>query len=184
MNLRTIILLGITFAFAAAGGGPPIAGATHTGGADGFSIDMEPDAAPANTSTSVGSIEFCARLNENNLLDADETAVDRLTLDVVTGPAGIPASNPIAGFTFVFEYPADKILVKTANASYLLASGESSNVVGYNEAVPDSNGSWLGSALDLSTATESRPGVLERLTIESTTSAVPGVFPLALASAT
>lgn len=43
--------------------------ASHTGGADNFLIDMDPT---GNTATSITSIESCARINENNVQDADE----------------------------------------------------------------------------------------------------------------
>ncbi len=39
-------------------------------------IDMEPSQSPANTGASFGSIETCGRVNENDIMDADEDAVD------------------------------------------------------------------------------------------------------------
>jgi hypothetical protein len=59
--------------------------ASHDGGMDEMTLDMNPGSEPANTSTSLGSIEFCARMNENDILDADEDGIDALYVDVVTG---------------------------------------------------------------------------------------------------
>jgi hypothetical protein len=72
--------------------------ASHTGGADNFLIDMN---ATGNTATSITSIELCARINENNVQDADEDGIDTVSIDVVTGPAGVPASNRMSAYAFV-----------------------------------------------------------------------------------
>lgn len=165
----------------------PPAAATE-GSADAFSIDMDPSATPANTATSVGTREFCARINENDMLDADEDAIDSLTVDIVTGPNGIPASNPLTGFAFTLAFPANKIKVTSASAGYLLASGANSSVFTANDPVPDSDGTWSGAASDLNTGLagnqpETGPGVLERLTLESVSPPVPGFYPLTLTDA-
>jgi hypothetical protein len=46
-------------------------------GAEDISLDMN-DAllAPENTSTTVGNVDFCARINNNNIPDADEDLID------------------------------------------------------------------------------------------------------------
>ena len=74
------------------------ADASEPGGMDAMSIDMNPHAIPANTATSIGSREFCARINENDLLDADEDDIDTLEIDVTTGPQGIPESTAMLAF--------------------------------------------------------------------------------------
>ncbi|TMB94206.1 MAG: hypothetical protein E6J42_11800, partial [Chloroflexi bacterium] len=40
-----------------------------------MAIDTNPLATPANDATTVGTIEHCLQINENNIQDADETAV-------------------------------------------------------------------------------------------------------------
>lgn len=165
--------------------GPSLPAIATSGSADAVSIDMDPSAAPGNTATSVGTREFCARVNENDMLDADENSADSLTVDVVTGPSGIPASNPLAGFAFTLEFPANKIEVTSASASYLLASGASSNVFTVNDPVPGNDGTWSSAASDANTGlagnqSEDGPGVLERLTLESISPSVPGFYPLYL----
>ena len=81
---------------------PPIA--PDSGGMDAMSIDMNPHGVPANTATSLGSREFCARINENNILDADEDDVDTLEIDITTGPGGIPEGSAMIGFQLDFFY--------------------------------------------------------------------------------
>jgi subtilisin family serine protease len=165
-----------------------VALASHAGGADAFSIDMNPAAAPGNTATSLGSTETCAQINENGFLDADEDAIDMVRMDVVAGPHGIPASNPMIGFSFTLEYPAGSLRVAEGNAGFMLASGAGSSVSDANDPVPDADGRWTGAAVDTNTggpgnAPESGPGVLERIGIESVDSSLPGVHLLALRDA-
>ena len=52
-----------------------------------FSIDMQESATPANTKGTgndgvIGSVEVCARINENGIQDADEDTIDALFVDV------------------------------------------------------------------------------------------------------
>src|SRR5574342_616053 len=67
---------------------------------DAMSIDMD---ITGNTATALGTRESCARINENNTMDADETAVDTLTVDVTA--VNIPASNPAIGFAYELNFP-------------------------------------------------------------------------------
>ena len=62
--------------------------AGHAGGMDAMSIDMDSGNTPANTANTIGTREDCRRINENNSLDADETAVDSIDIDVTAG--GVP----------------------------------------------------------------------------------------------
>ena len=79
-----------------------------------MSIDMNEEATPANTSSSLGSLESCARINENDILDADEDVVDGVNIDVTA--LGIPPYNDggttdptddtggILAYSYVFGY--------------------------------------------------------------------------------
>ena len=96
--------------------------ASHAGGADAFSIDMDPSGSPANTGSSVGSIESCARVNENDTLDADEDAVDTLNVDVVI--VNIPESDPAGGTSFRVLYPfPNELTVTQTSLPYAIAHG-------------------------------------------------------------
>ena len=66
--------------------------ASHTGGMDAMSIDMNPGATPANSNTSIGSREKCARINENDTLDADEDVAEITT---IFGNVASAASNSV-----------------------------------------------------------------------------------------
>jgi hypothetical protein len=68
-----------------------------------ISIDMDPSSGSSNTSSSLGTRQSCARINENGVIDADEDAVDVdgdtdpdpdvLVLDVTA--SGVPSTNPM-----------------------------------------------------------------------------------------
>ena len=159
--------------------------AVPAGGADNFSIDMDPSSAPGNTATSIGSIESCARIDENDVLDADEDAVDTLLIDVVVGPLGIPASNPIIAFAFFLLYPASQVAVVAEGQDFLLASGPNSAVFSASEGFPDSDGQFESAAADTNTGApgnipETGPGVLSRIGLETVASASSGVHDLLL----
>jgi len=153
--------------------------ANHEVTADFFLIDMDPT---GNTATSIGTIETCARINENNVLDADEEAVDALDIDVVTGPQGIPASLPMLAFTTRLIYPPTDVIVSMSNVNFLLASVPGSNVLESSNPVPDSDGSFLFEAFDTvgSLTADAGPGILGRLTLETGPSAGAGVVNLSL----
>jgi hypothetical protein len=121
------------------------AAANHAGGADNFLIDMDP---AGNTATSIGSIESCARINENNIQDADEDAIDRILIDVVTGPLGIPAGSPMGAFSFGLGYPTPQIMVVAEDQLYLLASAPLSGFfIDASEDRPDNDGLYLAAGL-------------------------------------
>jgi len=157
----------------------------HAGGADNFLIDMDPSAAPANTATSIGSTESCARIDENDALDADEDAVDTAQIDVVVGPLGIPQSNPMIAFAFVLQYPAGQAAVVSEDQDFLLASGPNSALFSTSEGFPDSDGLFESGAADLNTlepgnVPETGPGVLTRIELQ-TIAGAGGVHDLLLA---
>src|SRR5688500_3055947 len=82
-----VLMLGFAVLLSSATSDP--ASASHAGGMHLMSIDMDPGATPANTGTTLGTREFCAQINENDTLDADEDAVDEVEIDVTA--EGIPA---------------------------------------------------------------------------------------------
>lgn len=122
--------------------------ATPVGGMDAMSVDMDPSSAPANTATSIGSREFCARINENGIVDADEEEVDTLELDVTTGPLGIPASSPMIAFTFPLLYDPGTFSVIANDTDFLLNAAEGSSIFEASDTLPDSDGKFTAAAVD------------------------------------
>jgi len=171
--------------------------ATH-GGMDAMSIDTNEEATPANTSTSIGSREFCHRINENNVLDADEDVVDGLVIDITA--EGIPPFNDggtpgnqiddsggIVAYQFVLGYSSANLTVDSDIASNsainILAANPGSSILNPSDATPDDNSddSWYAAAIDTGASTpESGTGNLHRLTLVSEAAAVAGVYPLTL----
>jgi Tol biopolymer transport system component len=138
---------------------------------DALSIDTDVDATPANTPTSIGSIEPCARLNNNDILDADEDSVDRLEVDIVVGPAGIPDPKPAVAFTANVNYVPSAISVVDNDVHQLLASGAGSSILDASEPTPDSDGVFYIAVYDTSAVGhETGPGVLARITVEAANS--------------
>jgi hypothetical protein len=137
------------------------AGASHAGGMDAMSIDMDPGASPANTATSVGSIEQCARINENDMLDADEDGVDEVTVDVTA--EGIPLLDDggtptdqrddhagFLGFQYEIHYDEDQLTVQSGNSDFLLGTNAGGSVLDASDVVPDAekDGYWTGAAIN------------------------------------
>ncbi len=92
--------------------------ASHNGGMSAMAIDMDPFAAPANTATSLGTREECARINENNFLDADEDFTsDTVTFDVVA--VDIPAVTAMIAFTYDIHYDGAALTIQSQNPNFL-----------------------------------------------------------------
>ncbi len=134
---------------------------------DNVLMDMEDDATPANAATSVGTVEVCGSINKNGVLDADEDSVDALTVDVVVGPLGVPAANPIAGSQFTLHYDNTKVRVAAADSLQLLAAGGSTIAIDLSDGAPDSDGAFLAAMADFGPNRESGDGILSRLSIEA-----------------
>lgn len=175
--IAVIALLAVSFVAV-----PDQASASHAAGADIFLIDMDPS---GNTATSIGPVESCARINVNGVIDADEDGVDTVDVDVATGPAGIPASNPIIAYQFELTYPAAAVQVVGEDTDFLLFSGPgSSQAVSLSEPLPDSDGTFRSTAVDAysnrpGNIPEFGPGVLSRLTL-SPASPSPGLYELGI----
>lgn len=174
--------------------------ASHAGGMDAMSIDMDPSAAPANTATTLGTREACARIDENNVLDADEDVVDGLGIDVTAG--GVPPydnngtpgdslddSGGIIGYQFVLNYSSANLTVSSEvvdnPAINMMAANPNPLVFNGSDPVPDDNtdDKWTGTALDNSfppDPPEDGDGVLHRITLVSEAVAASGLYPLTL----
>jgi hypothetical protein len=136
---------------------------------DSVSIDAEEDAAPANTPTSIGSVETCRRIDNNDTLDADEDSVDSLVLDVVTGPAGVPSNRGLVSFGYTVNFDPGVLTLAAADHNQLLAAITGSSVIDVSSPIPDTDGVWSGAAVDLDIgAREWGQGVLGRLVVTAT----------------
>lgn len=153
--------------------------ATSPPSAQRFSVDMEPALLPANTATSIGTTEPRARINENNVLDADEDFTDTVQFDVTV--RGIPTENPMTAYGYMLSYPNFQTRI-TFQAPWKIC-GDGCVIVNGSDPVPDTDGSLHVSVADSSGPAESGDGVLDRLHIQSLVTATTGVYPLTLSAA-
>lgn len=155
---------------------------TYSGGADAFSIDMDPFGTTPNTATSLGPRENCASLMPNGLQDADEDGVDLLTFDVTV--AEIPESSPIFAFEFEVEHTGQSVAILRSNSAFLMAANPLSQV--YDVSAPTNDG-WYGGAVDFApepwAAAESGSGVVSRLELTTVGEAPSGIYALNLVTA-
>jgi hypothetical protein len=159
--------------------------ATSPPGADQFALDMKPHVAPANTATSLGPIHPCAALFQNGVLDADEIVIDTIEFDVVTGPLGIPAANPMTGYDYTLDWSTVGISI-VSQTPLLIDANIGSNVVNSSDSLPDSDGSWSASVSDtgpIPSSAETGQGVLDRIRLTTNGAAPFGVYVLSIASA-
>jgi len=163
-----LILIGLVAALLAAGG----AGASHAGGMDAMSIDMD---VAGNTATSLGPRDDCVVAAPGAVLTLDVTA------------EGIPASNPLVGFAFDLNYVFGAVSVDHADAAYMLVSEPGSEMFNISDPVPDSDGSWSSAVADFSDWVAVPPeygaGVLVRLKVRVFAEASPGLYILFLTAA-
>jgi len=151
--------------------GPPV-----TCGFLEVATDLEDDSTPPNLPNSAGSVDWCRRVNPNGLLDGDEDAIDRITVDIVVAPHAIPGSSPLHAFDFALSYNPDVVRIVAADDRQILAASPGDpDPTSLSDATPDQDGSWFGGAIDLGGQAESGTGVLLRLTLEA---AAPGITPI------
>ncbi len=183
----TLVTLIALVALAALWAGGPLDGresalASHAGGMDAMSIDMDPSATPMNTSIIVGTRQDCARINENDMLDADEdTTADTLTIDVTASV--IPLSNPMTAFSYNLNYDEANLSMQSQASLFLLSFNAGSSLFNASDPLPDSNNNnnFNSALLDSSASTpEMGSGVLDRLTISTDSGAAQGQYALTL----
>jgi len=75
--------------------------------------------------------QTCANISNNNILDADEDAVDRIVLDVTVGqqpgtapgsPGGIPTDRPMTSFQFNFNWDNDVMDLISRSPFFLITA--------------------------------------------------------------
>jgi hypothetical protein len=158
--------------------------ASHAGGMDAMTIDMDPSAPPANTATSIGSIQSCARINENGVMDADEDGVDTMTVDVLAD--NIPSDAPMNVYQYHLGYSAGNVSVQFQIIGLLATAPGSIADNLPSDPLPDSDGLYHAVGVDFGpfpASYETGSGFLDRLFISSEAGAVAGEYALTLSSA-
>ena len=180
MMVRTLLAVSVAFGIIALAvaallsfGSP--ARADHVGpAAHAMAIDMDPSLSPANTATTIGSVEACARINENDTLDADEGAVDTLNIDVIVDT--IPASNPAITTSFEFHFPTPNVTLTPTATPFGSFYGW-----GFNASDgPQSDGTYFHNFVDLSATGDAGSGVMGSFTFVTAPGVATGAFPLSL----
>ncbi|MGQ9674592.1 MAG: cohesin domain-containing protein, partial [Chloroflexota bacterium] len=129
-------------------------------------VDADPTQSPANTATSLGSIESCISVASNDTFD-----VDIFITDV----------TDLLSWEMDFQYASSVVNVSAVNVKMFQAANPGSNVFNASESTPDSDGSFHVSAAELGVGAEdSGSGVLARLTLKAVG---PGASPADLLSA-
>jgi hypothetical protein len=138
---------------------------------------MDPSAAPANTCTAavsnggctVGTVDLCARADNDGLTNFDEDSVDTLSVDITA--VNIPVANKMVAFAFTLTYGTGAdVNVATEDIAFLLINAENSSLVNVGDGTPDSDGSFNAVAVDTSlspASVEAGSGVLDRLGLEA-----------------
>jgi len=174
---RTLVVVIVTLAgLSLAQGATDTVDAGHDAGANLTAIDMDPSVAPVNTGSVVGSIETCARINENDALDADEDSVDELEIDVIIEE--IPPPGAIAT-AFIFNFPNDpNVSVSAVDIPY--ADEHGWTAFDLSDAGAENDGTFSHGVVDNASPGTIGSGALARLKLATSIGAVSGVFPLTL----
>jgi len=126
-------------------------------------IDTNPSATPANTATTLGTIETCRAVNNG----------DTFTVDFYVSTLAAPG---IEGFQADLSYTSTKLKVTANNVSLLLGANAGSSVSDFTnyssgiDALPDTDGKFTPAAVDFGTASghsETGTGVLARVTLQA-----------------
>jgi hypothetical protein len=123
-------------------------------------VDADPLHSPANTATSLGSIEACISLATN-----DTFAIDIFITNVI---------DLLAWDTYL-QYDGSVVNVTAVNVRMFQAANPGSSVFNVSDSTPDSDGLYYAGAAELTAGAEdSGSGVLARLTLRAVG---PGVSP-------
>jgi hypothetical protein len=121
-------------------------------------VDGDPLQSPANTATSLGSIESCISVSTDDTFDVDIFITDAVDL---------------LGWSASFSYDGSVVNVTDVNVHMFQAANAGSNIINLSDSVPDSGGSYFVGAADLGAGAEdSGTGVLARLTLRAVGSGV------------
>jgi len=117
-------------------------------------VDADPTQSPANTATSLGSIESCIPVATNDTFD-----IDIFITDVVD----------LLSWEMYLQYDGSVVNVTAVDVNMFQAANPNSDVFNASESPPDSDGLFYVSAAELGgdTAVDSGSGVLARLTLQA-----------------
>jgi hypothetical protein len=167
------ILLAVTaLVLGSAGQSGDPATATSPPSADRFAIDLD---ATGNTATSVSTFEACMMISAGQIL----------TIDIIAWPGGIPSENPMTGYEYTLDYPTSFGGVTSHTPMLITTNPGSGSPVSTGDSVPDNDGTFHVQVTDpgpLPDSAESGPGVLDRLTFD-TTGMMGGVYFLYISGA-
>lgn len=128
-------------------------------------IDADPSAAPANTATSLGSIETCVSVTSGSTFEVD------VFIDA------IPSGRNLAGFDYFLKYDNSKLQVNQTDYNMLLASQPGSDIMAAGErTMPDTDGTLGVVSVDVAGAASAEPagsrGVLARYQLQAVGSGI------------
>jgi hypothetical protein len=154
-----MVLAAVTAIFA---GSPAVAVASPSAvGAIAVGIDAIPGATPANTATSLGSIDSCRVVNNGDTFTVD------FYVQNIPGPG-------IEGLQGSLHYTSTKLKVTASSTSFMLAAGAGSSVTDLTnpstDALPDTDGTFTPIAADFGSGashSETGSGVLVRVTLQA-----------------
>lgn len=147
-------------------------------GAQKFSVDMNPQKNPGNTKISVGSREECARINENNKLDANEDFVDGIEFDLTA--TEIPKESKMIAFSFSLKYRPGSFGLIGRNVEGLLSTAPGYSGLDVSEQLPSYDGDYVSGVADINVQGAFGSGFLARLKLETTANAKSGNYDLQL----
>lgn len=150
--------------------------ASHAGGADAMYVDLDPSSTPANDGLSIGTIQDCARVNENDLLDADEDSTDTLEIDAVV--ENIPATNPAIATSFVLNFPTPNVTVTEIARPFAVAHGW--NQINAGDTTGQSDGTFTHTVVDQNAVGHDGSGAMSRMTLVTSPGVGAGLFDLTL----
>jgi hypothetical protein len=162
-RVMTKAWLAVALATAAAIFGSPAVGVASPNGvaAIAVGIDANPGATPANTATSLGTIEACRVVTNGDTFTVD------FYVQNIPGPG-------LEGIQGSLHYTSTKLKVTASSASFMLAAGAGSSVTDLTnpstDSLPDTDGTFTPIAADFGSGashSETGSGVLVRVTLQA-----------------
>ena len=160
------------------------ADAGHAGGMDAMSIDMN---ISGNSATSIGPRDDCASVSSGGSVTLDVTALG-VPAYVDNAPAGVDPNDEggIVSHSFELNYPGTGDFTITSYVDLMVGANPGSQTFPGSDPVGDSDGLWIASTLDISTASssvEDGSGVLGRITLAIDPLTPPNLYDLTLTNA-
>ena len=129
-------------------------------------VDADPNQSPANTATSLGSIETCVVAHPGDVLEIDRTCDE------------VPSDWCVGRFSNTLYFDPTRLKIVDQNHDMLLASNPNSDLRDYSDPVPDDDGTHWVEVEDvgfMAAECGPLPGVSGRYTLEVSSTASPGL---------